>query len=151
MARGTIVAGVAFFDGIFVGLPIAILASSLRPAFVYVAGAAAVSALAIACSNWVDRRWDEWLAGNGTRLEKRLTALRGSRVMRHPVAWVQRSSDRWYALAAAIVNPILVVGLARTISDKPVGRRRIILGSVAYAVPYVALWSLVGIALGEAL
>jgi hypothetical protein len=151
MARGTIVAGVAFFDGVFVGLPIAILAASLRPALVYVVAAAAVSALAIACSSWVDRRWDEWVSGNGKRLEKRLTAMRGSRLMRHPMGWVQRSSDRWYALAAAIVNPILVVGLARTISGKPVGRRRVVLGSVAYAVPYVALWTLVGLALGEAM
>jgi hypothetical protein len=151
MARGTIVAAVAFFDGVFVGLPIAILAASLRPGLVYVSGAIAVSALTIACSSWVDTRWDEWLSGNGKRLEKRVTALRKSRLMRHPVAWVQRSSDRWYALAAAIVNPILVVGLARTVGGKPVGRRRIVLGAVAYAVPYVALWSLVGVALREAM
>jgi hypothetical protein len=151
MARGTIVAAVAFFDGVFVGLPVAILAASLRPALVYLAAAAAVSALAIACSSWVDRRWDEWLSGNGTRLEKRLAAMRKSRLMRHPAAWLQRSSDRWYALAAALVNPILVVGLSRTIGGEPIGRRRIILGSVAYAVPYVAVWTLVGVALGEAI
>jgi hypothetical protein len=30
------------------------------------------------------------------------------------------------------------------------GERRILLGSVAYAIPYVALWSLVGLALGDA-
>ena len=34
-------------------------------------------------------------------------------------------------------------------SGKPVGDRRILLGSVAYAIPYVAIWSLVGVALGE--
>jgi hypothetical protein len=111
---------------------------------------AAVTALAIACSSWVDGRWDEWIAGHSKRLEKRLHAMRASRLMRHPVAWLQRSSDRWYALAAAIVNPILVVGLARTIGGKPVGRRRIVLGSVAYAVPYVAMWTLVGVALASA-
>jgi hypothetical protein len=49
-----------------------------------------------------------------------------------------------------VVNPILVVALARTIAGQPVSERRIILGSVAYAVPYVAMWSLVGVALGEA-
>lgn len=151
MARGTIAAAVAFFDGVFVGLPVAILAASLRPGLVYVAAAIAVSALAIACSSWVDARWDEFLSGNGTRLEKRLTALRKSRLMRHPVAWVQRSSDRWYALAAAVVNPVLVVGLARTVGGKPVGHRRIVLGAVAYALPYVALWTLVGLALRDAM
>jgi hypothetical protein len=151
MARGTIVAAVAFFDGVFVGLPIALLAASLRPALVYVTAEVVVSALAIACSSWVDGRWDEWLAANGKRLEKRLEGMRSSRVMRHPVAWLQRSSDRWYALAAAVVNPVLVVGLARSIGGKPVGRRRIVLGAVAYAVPYVALWTLVGVAIGETL
>ena len=35
-------------------------------------------------------------------------------------------------------------------SGKPVGERRILLGSVAYAIPYVAIWSLVGWAIGDA-
>jgi hypothetical protein len=67
--------------------------------------------------------------------------------MRRPVAWIEGSSDRRYALAAAVVNPILVVGLARTISGRPVDRRRIVLGSLAYAIPYAGMWTLVGIAL----
>ena len=35
-------------------------------------------------------------------------------------------------------------------SGKPVGERRILLGSVAYAIPYVAIWSFVGWAIGDA-
>jgi len=66
------------------------------------------------------------------------------------VAWIQRSSDGWYALAAALANPILVAAFAHSIGGKPIGQRRILLGSVAYAVPYVAIWSLVGFALGDA-
>ena len=50
----------------------------------------------------------------------------------------------------AVVNPILVVALARSIGGQPIGERRIVLGSVAYAIPYVAMWSLVGVALGGA-
>ena len=69
--------------------------------------------------------------------------------MRHPVGWIEHGSDRWYAFAAAIANPILVLGIARSMSGKPVGKRRILLGSVAYAVPYVAMWTFVGLALGE--
>jgi hypothetical protein len=149
-AAGTLVAGFAFFDGALIGAPIAALAATLRPPLVFAAGAVAVSILSIACCRWVDRRWDDWFSGHAGRIEKRLVRMRESRLMRKPVAWIQGGSDRRYALAAAVVNPILVVALARTIAGQPVSERRIILGSVAYAVPYVAMWSLVGVALGEA-
>ena len=69
--------------------------------------------------------------------------------MAHPVAWIQRGSDRWYALAAAVANPILVATFARFVGGKPIGERRIFLGAVAYALPYVAMWSIVGFAFGE--
>jgi hypothetical protein len=104
--------------------------------------------LVIGCCSWVDRCWSEWFSGNGTRIEARLEAMRASRLLRHPVGWIERGSDRWYALAAAVANPILVSALARFIGGKPVGRHRIVLGAVAYAIPYVAMWSLVGLALG---
>jgi len=145
---GTLVAGFAFFDGALIGAPIAALAATLTPWLVFIAAAVAVSFLSIACCRWVDRCWDAWFSGNAGRVEKRLKGMRESRLMRRPVAWIQGSSDRRYALAAAIVNPILVVALARTITGRPIGERRILLGSVAYAIPYVAMWSLVGIAVG---
>ena len=147
---GSIVAAVAFFDGVVVGAPIALLAASFRPALVYVVATIAVVVLVVGCCTWVDRRWDDWFSGNGKRIEARLERMRGSRVMRHPVAWIDRGSDRWYALAAAVANPILVAGLARFVGGRPVGERRILLGAVAYAVPYVAMWSIIGFALGEA-
>jgi hypothetical protein len=118
---------------------------------VFIAGAFAVSFLAVACCRWVNRRWDEWLAGHTNRVEARLERMRASRLLKHPVAWIQRGPDRWYALASALANPILVVALARSIGGKPVGDRRIVLGSVAYAISYVALWSLVGLALADAI
>jgi hypothetical protein len=149
-AIGTVVAALAFFDGVFVGLPIVLLATVFRPVLVYPVAAAAVALLAVACCSWVDRCWDEWLAGNSTRMETRLRKMRESRLMRHPVAWIQHGSDRRYAFAAAVANPILVAALARFIAGKPIGRRRIVLGSLAYAIPYVALWTLVGLALGDA-
>jgi hypothetical protein len=147
-AVGALVAGFAFFDGVLIGAPVAALAATLRPPLVFAAAAVAVSFLSIACCRWVDRRWEDWFSGNSSRVEKRLGRMRESRLMRRPVAWIQGSSDRRYALAAAIVNPILVVALARTIAGRPIGERRILLGSVAYAIPYVAMWSLVGIAVG---
>jgi len=65
-----------------------------------------------------------------------------------PVEWIHSGSDRRYALAAAVANPILVAAFARSLSGKPIGERRILLGAVAYAIPYVAIWSIVGFALG---
>jgi hypothetical protein len=143
------VAAVAFFDGVVLGVPIAVLAASFGPLIVYVVATTLVIVLTIASCRWVDRRWDDWLSGNTSRMGKRLDAMRSSRLMRHPVGWIERGSDRWYAFAAAVCNPVLVLASARSISGKPVGDRRILLGSVAYAIPYVAMWSLVGLALDE--
>jgi hypothetical protein len=148
---GTIVAAVAFFDGVFLGAPIALLAASFRPPLVFAVATLSVVLLVVACCNWVDRRWDDWFSGNGSRLEARFEAMRSSRLLKHPVAWVQRGSDRWYALAAAVANPILVGTLARFVGGEPIGKRRILLGAVAYAVPYAAMWTLIGLALGGAL
>ena len=119
---GTIVAAVAFFDGVFIGAPIAVLAASFRPLLVYIVATLVVIVLVIGCCRWVDRRWDDWFSGNGTRIEKRLEKMRESRLMAHPVAWIQRGSDRWYALAAAVANPILVATFARFVGGEPVGR-----------------------------
>jgi hypothetical protein len=148
---GSVVAAVAFFDGVFIGAPIAVLAAAFSASIVYVVATAAVIGLVIACCRWLDRRWDDWFAGNGKRIETALERMRTSNLMRHPVAWIQSGSDRSYAFAAAVANPILVAGLARFIGGGPVGDRRIVLGAIAYAVPYVAMWSLVGFAVGQAL
>ena len=148
---GVFVAAFAFFDAVVLGIPIAVLAASMSPLTVFVCAAIAVTFLSIACCGWVDRRWDGWASGNAKRIEKRLEGMRASRLLRHPVGWLQRGSDGWYALAAALANPILVAALARSIGGKPIGERRIVLGSIAYAIPYVAIWSLVGLALGSAI
>ena len=147
---GTVVGAFAFFDGVFFGAPIALLAASFRPLVVYGIATALVVLIVIACCSWVDRRWDDWFSGNGMRIEARLDGMRRSRLMRHPVRWIEQGSDRRYALAAAVANPILVGALARLVSGKPIGERRILLGAVAYALPYVAMWTLVGFALGDA-
>ena len=140
-----------FFDGVFLGAPIALLAAALSPVPVYCGAVLAVIVVVIACCRWVDRRWDAWFSGKGRRIETRLEGMRASRLMRHPVAWIQRGSDRWYALAAAVANPILVAGFARFLGGKEIGERRIVLGAVAYAIPYVAMWTLVGVVVSGSL
>jgi hypothetical protein len=146
---GTVVGAVAFFDGVFIGAPIGFLAASLRPLLVYAVATVVVILIVIACCSWPDRRWEDWFSGNGKRIEGRLEGMRRSKLMRHPVSWIERGSDRWYALAAAVANPILIGALARLVGGRPIGRRRIVLGAVAYAIPYCAMWTLVGLGLGE--
>lgn len=148
-AIGTAVAAFAFFDGVFIGTPIALLASSFRPSLVFVAAAIAVTCLSIACSGWLNRRWDDWLSGNDRRVARKLEVMRASRLMTRPVAWIERGTDRQYALASALVNPVLVVAVARSVGGEPIHGRRIRLGAVAYAIPYVAMWTLFGLALGD--
>jgi hypothetical protein len=147
---GAVVAAFAFFDSVMLGAPIALFAASFRLSLVYVVATVVVVFLVIACCIWIERHWDAWFSGNGTRIETRLESMRASRLLAHPVAWIQRGSDRSYALAAAVANPILITALARFIGGEPVGERRVVLGAVAYAVPYVAMWSIVGFALGKA-
>jgi len=150
-AIGTGVGAFAFFDGVFLGLPIAVLAATLRPLVVYPVAVVVVILLVTACCTWVDRRWDDWFSGHGKKIETRLESMRASKLMSHPVAWIQSGSNRGYAFAAAVANPILIAGLARFIGGKPIGERRILLGAVAYAIPYVAMWTIVGYALGGTL
>ena len=69
--------------------------------------------------------------------------MRASRLMAHPVAWIQR---RLGPLAAAVANPILIATLARFVGGERVGKRRIVLGAVVR--PPMAMWSIVGFVIG---
>lgn len=146
---GAVVMAIAFFDGVFLGAPIALLSASLAAPRVFVCATVVVVLLVVGCCTWLDRRWEEWLSGNGGRIERRFESMRASRLLRRPVAWIDRGSDRSYALAAAVANPILVAAFTRSLTGDPVGERRILLGAVAYAVPYVAIWTTLGFALGK--
>jgi uncharacterized membrane protein (Fun14 family) len=151
-AIGTLVAGYALFDVI----PIAVIVVGLtawfeRPLVLFAITAVALIVLNVACCRWLQRHWDTWIEGNGKRIEAKLDKMRKGRVMKHPVAWITRGSDWWYALATAIVNPIIVVVAARVVGGQPISERRIMIASVAYALPMAAVFTVTGYALGEAL
>jgi hypothetical protein len=149
---GTLVAGVAFFDAVVLGAPIALVAAALgRPLLVFGVAAVVIVVVVVGCCRWLDLRWDAWFACNGARLEHSLESMRSSRLLKHPVAWIQHGSERSYAFAAAVANPILVAVFARSLSGQPVGERKQLLGAVAYAIPYAAMWTLIGFALAAAL
>jgi hypothetical protein len=147
---GTLIAFYAFFDVI----PIAVVVIALtawfeRPLILFGITAVALLVINIASCAWVQRHWDAWVAGNGKRVENRLEKMRKSRLMKHPVAWITRGSDWWYALATAIVNPIIVVAAARLLGGEPISERRIMIASVAYAIPMAAVFTYTGYAIGE--
>jgi len=149
---GALVAGYALFDVI----PIAIVVVGLtawveHPLVLFLFTAVALLVINVASCRWLQRHWDAWIAGNGARIEAKLEKMRQSRVMKHPVAWITQGSDWWFALATAIVNPILVVAAARTVGGQPISERRILIACVAYAVPMAAVFTFTGYALGEAL
>jgi hypothetical protein len=90
---------------------------------------------------WVERQWDAWIAGNAKRMEATLAKRRNSRLMRHPVAWITRGSDVWFTLAAILMNPVIVIALARMIGGPPVGPRPVRLAAASYSIVFVAVFS----------
>ncbi len=85
------------------------------------------------------------------RFEKRLAKMRKSRLMRHPVRWITDGSGVLFALAAALLNAVIVVALARLIGGEPVGERRIFMAALGYAVFFAGIMSLIGFVGEEAI
>jgi hypothetical protein len=137
-------------------IPIAVIVVGLtawfeHPLILFLITALALIEINFASCGWLEHHWDGWIAGSGKRIEAKLARMRESSVMKHPVAWITQVSDWWFALATAIVNPIIVVVAARIIGGKPITARRTLIACVAYAVPMAAIFTLTGYALGEAL
>ena len=148
---GTLVAIYGLFDTLLMGVPIVLLAAWLNPLAVFAVAAVGVTAADGLCCTWLDREWGRWFAGSGGRIEPRLRHLRASRLLRHPVAWIERGSDRRFALGAAITNAIIATVIRRLLTGAPVGPRRIFMASLAYAVFFTGLYAFVGFLLGSAI
>ena len=147
---GSLIATFVLVDAYLIGVPLTILSAWTRPWVVFVVAAVGLSFLNVALCSWLDHNWDAWFAtGSANKVEKRLEKLRASRTMRHPVSWISRGSDAWFALAAAMINAITVIALARIIGGKPVGRHRVLVAGIAYSLFFAALFSIIGVALGD--
>jgi hypothetical protein len=147
---GSLLVAYWLLDSLVVGLPLVVLAARGDAAIVYAVGVAVLAPLNLFFCGWLDRHWDGWLARNGGRLEARLERMRSSRLMRHPVAWVQRGADAWLGLAAAITSAITAVSVARLVGGRALGRRRVAVAAVSYGVVCPAVWTLAGVLVGEA-
>lgn len=151
-AVGALVTAYAFFDVIPIAIVVIVLTAWFEhPLVLFVVVAIALLVLNIACCRWLQHHWEAWIAGNGRRIETKLAKMRKSRVMKHPATWITEGSDWWFALATAIVNPIIVVAAARLIGGQRINERRILIASAAYAIPMALIFVLTGYALGEGL
>jgi len=142
---GAAIAFYAVFDTITLGVATtALVIFVFNPLIVFVGAAVGITLLNYACCTWVDREWGDWVMGPGKKVEAKLDRFRSSRVMRHPVDWVTRGSVVWFALAAMLINAIVVTVTARVVGGKPVGARRIRVAAVAYSIFFAAVYTLLG-------
>jgi hypothetical protein len=148
---GTLVAAYGLFDTLLMGVPIVLLAAWLNPLVVFVVAAVGVTAADGLCCTWLDREWDSWFAGFGRRIEPRLERMRAARLLRLPVAWIERGSTRQFAVGAAVTNAIIATVIARLVTGAQVGPRRILVASLAYGVFFTGLYTFVGFLLGSAM
>jgi len=75
--------------------------------------------------------------------------MRQRKVMRHPANWITSGSDAWFTLGAMLINPVIVVGIARLVGGAPVTRRRILFASIAYSVFVSLILCALGLGLGD--
>src|SRR5262245_63394636 len=97
----------------------------------------------------MQRSWDEWIRGQGARLESRLEKLRRGRVLRHPLGWISRESTVLFTIAAGLIGTVIVVAVIRLAGSAPVSQRRILYGSLAYSLGFAATYTGVGVAIRE--
>lgn len=149
---GSLITAYVLLDAYVIGLPVMFLAAWGKPLVVFALAAGGVILLNIVVCGWIDRHWDAWIiSGYGQKIEKRIDKMRSGRVMRHPVGWIERGADGWFALAAAMLNAATVVVAARLVTGKRVGAHRILVASVGYGLFFAALFTLIGVLAGDAI
>lgn len=148
---GTAVAVYAFLDDLLFA-PVLITAAVLFPWYLTSGVSTAVFTFVnVVCCSWVQRSWDTWIHTQGARLEARLAKLREGRLLKYPARWITRDSDIWVTVAAGLIGAVIVVTVIRLLGGTPIGRRRVIFGSLAYSAGFTATYTGVGIGLHDLL
>jgi hypothetical protein len=146
-AIGALVGVYAFLDDLLLG-PILIAMTVWVPWYlVFGVAAGALTFINIACCNWMQRSWDDWICDYGAKLDARLAKLRRGRLLRHPLGWITRDSAVLLTIAAGLIGTVIVVAVIRLAGSKPIGQRRILFASVAYSVGFAATYTGVGVAI----
>ena len=148
--KGALAVGYALVDAYLFGVPIAAIAIWGTALVAFVVGAVVWTLANIPACTWVDRHWAAFAAGSGQKVEAKLQKARSSSVMSHAVGWIERGSVFWFGLAAVLINAFWVVALARVLTGSPVGERRILVASAAYAIVWAGMFALIGYAAAAA-
>ena len=147
VAVGTVIAILSIFDALIFGLPTLLLALYFNPLAVFVVALAILVLVNVWACTWIDRKWDAWIVG--TRFETRMQKVRTGKRAKRPTDWIQRGSNLWFAFAAVLLNAIQVIAVTRLITGRAVGKRRIVIASIAYSLFVAGIFSLFGFALGD--
>jgi hypothetical protein len=151
VAAGAIVA-YWLADGYVIGLPVAVLAATLNPLVVYACAVALVASINLVACRWINTAWTSWTNGtSGARVERQLDKVRPTRVGRAATRWISGDSDVRYAAASALTCAIVTVTLGRSVGGRPLSSRRVRLAAVSYALFSVGMFTLAGVAAGEAI
>jgi hypothetical protein len=146
-AIGALVGVYAFLDDLLLG-PILVAVTVWVPWYlVFGVAAGALTLINVACCNWLQRSWDDWIRGHGAKLETRLAKLRRGRLLKHPLGWITRDSTVLLTIAAALIGTVIVVAVDRLAGSKPIGQRQILFASVAYSVGFAATYTGLGVAI----
>lgn len=117
----------------------------MNPLIVFAIVAAIVFAINIWAGGWINREWDNWASG---RVEAKLQKVRSKGIGKKVAGWIDRGSDWWFMLAAALTCAITTVGLA-VAGGKPLAQHRIFLAALSYGLFFAGLFSLIGWLAGD--
>ena len=148
---GAAVGAYAFLDDLVLGPAVVALAVWFPWYLVLGAAAIGLTFVNIACCTWLQRRWQSWIEGHGSRLESRLERLRHGRLLRRPVGWITRDSDILFTIAAGLIGTVIVAAVACLAGSRPLTRRRILFASAAYSVGFAATYTGVGVGIDDLL
>lgn len=148
-AVATFVAAIAFVDDLVIGPIVIALAAWLPALLTFAVAAGAYSFLTLWACEWMLRRWEQWIAGHGSRLERRFEKWRQGRLLKYPVRWIERGSTVGFALASVILGTVIVTAVVRLSTGQSVPRRRLIISSIVYGVWFAALYTAIGFGIGD--
>jgi len=144
-AIGSAITAYAILDAYTLGIAAFLLAAYTNALAVFLVVLAIQLVINLAAGSWIDRSWEVWsAAGIGQRFEARLRKVREGRTGARIVGLIERGSDLGFAVAAALANAVVVIGLARVLSGKPLGRQRVVAAAVGYSVFFAAIFAILG-------
>jgi len=128
----------------FAGLVTLAGAYFFNPVLVFFAAAVTFGGIELVCCNWVNRNWDGWMAKIGPSLDGKIRRWRQGRIMKHPVRWATGDSTRWFAVAALLTSGLTVVTVSRALGGRPVGRARLRVAVLCYALFVAGVFTVSG-------